>query len=347
MANGATEAWITCESGRYPLLYSSPIRWTFREGVSPVEEEFDMIPAHADAVMGSSPKQPVTLTIKARDKTLTVKNLWVEGKRDSAVRWISRIKLADRRRFLKYGDVLGRYNIRREVGINRIAATAQDVINPVVPTIWFAAYSLKGYVPNKAVTDTDRWKVSEMLDDVMNKALKTERDYSGGSVPGFTITQDVKMLDSAMALEGLQIDDSADFAIQRALTYIPETGITVDKDGVFVIYAKTSGKDTYYSTLIQPELENRGHLSVVSNERVRPQKIEVFFTIECEVRFDFVEQDDSSGGTVTDPPLDARRMDNVGPSPDWTMDMAGETVVQGTWKKIEQYLTYWTPRSLW
>ncbi len=344
----ATQAWITCEGGRFPLLYSSPIRWTFREGVTPVEEEFDMVPNHADQIMATSPNQPVTLTIQIDGVTpLVIKNLWVEGRRDSAVKFISRIKLSDRRRFLKYGNVLGRYNIRREVGINRIAATAQQVIQPVVPKIWFAPYSLKGYAPNRDVTDTDRWKVTEMIDDVMVKAMKTEKDYNKGSVPGYTIMPEVSQLNSAMSFEGLQIDDSADFAVQRALQYIPEIGITVDKEGQYVIFAKTSGKDTYYANLIQPELENRGHLTLVSNKNIRPGKIEVFFTIKCELRFDYIEPGDSGHETVVANSPDARLLDNVGPSPDWTMNMGDENVVQGTWKKIEDYLAYWTPRSPW
>lgn len=345
----ATQAWLTCESGRYPLLYSSPIRWTFKEGVTPAEEEFDMVPAHADKVMSSSPNQPVTLTIQIDEvQPLVIKNLWVEGRRDSAVKYISRIRLADRRRFLKYGNVLGRYNIRREVGIQRVQATAQEVLQPVVPKIWFAAYSLKGYVPNKEVTDLDRWKVTEMIDDVLEKAMKIEKDYNKDTVPGVVINSEVKDLDSAMSFEGLQIDDSADFAISRALQHIPEVGITVDKDGQYVLFSKTSGKDTYYATQLQPELENRGHLTVVSNRNVRPAKIEVYFTIKCELRFDYIEPGDAAhGATVVATPLDARILDNVGPSPDWTMTIGGETVVQGTWKTIEEFLANWSPASPW
>lgn len=344
----ATQAWINCDAGRFPLLYSSPIRWTFREGVSPAEEEFDMMPAHAEQVMKNS-NNPVTLTISIDSgQNITVKNLWVEGMRDSAVRWIKRIKLSDRRRFLKYGNILGRYNIRREVGISRIQSTGQAVIQPVVPKVWFAAYSLKGYAPNKEVTDTDKWKVSEMIDDVVKKAVKTEKDYNKGKMPGWTIRPEVKALDSSMSLEGLQIDDSADFGLQRALAFIPEIALTVNAEGEYVIYSRTSGKENDMVGQMMPELENRGHIAMVSNRNVRPAKIEVFFTIECEIRFDYIEPDDVSGSsTVVVTPPDARMMDNVGPSPDWTMTIAGEEVVQGTWRKIEEYIAYWTPQSPW
>lgn len=348
MADG-TQGWITCEAGRFPLLYSAPIRWTFREGVSPAEEEFDIRPSDAEKVMQNPANRPVTLTIQIPGvPALVVKNLWVEGQRDSAVRFISRIKLSDRRRFFKYGNILGRYNIRREVGIQRIQATAQDVLNPVVPKIWFAAYSLKGYAPNKEVTDLDRWKVSEMIDDVMTKAIKTEKDFSKGAALGYVIRDEVKALDSEMNFEGLQIDDSADFAVQRALQHVPEIGLTVDKDGLFIIYSKTSGKEREMVSKLSHELENRGHISTVTNQNVRPAKIEVYFTIKCELRFDYIEPAEvSAGATVVVTPPDARLLDNVGPSPDWTMTIAGENVVQGTWKTIEEFLVNWVPASPW
>jgi hypothetical protein len=341
----ATQGWINCATGRFPFLYSAPIRWTLKEGVNPSEEDFDMIPAHAKFVMQQPANQPVSITISTSRGSITIKNLWVEGVRESAVRFISRIRLSDRRRFLKYGKMLGRYNIRREVGINRIAVTGADVIDPVVPDLWFAPYSLKGYAPNKDTSDLDRWGVVDMIKDVMSKATEIEYYFSGGEVPGVTLTPELQQLQSAMSFENLQIDDGCDFGILRALNHIPEAGITVAPDGTYILFSKTSGKDTYYASQLAPELENRGHITLVSNQNVRPQFVEVFFTILAELRFDYIESEDPSSDQAI--PNDSRRLDNVAPSPDWTATWNGEPVVQGTWKTIDQYLQNWTPQNPW
>ena len=337
----STEGWIEYSGGRVPLILSTLPKWTLTEGIQPSEGSFDLVPTHAE-ILKASFRTPVTLVMTAQGVTQKIKNLWVEGVTPSPNQFISRVKLADRRRFLKYGIIISRYNIRRNIGVHRVNANFEPLLNDVVPTAWFAAYSLKNPL-SVAPNDTDRWTARDLLKDVFKKAQRPETRHTGKPPPEVQITPDIRDLERTLQIDSLTIDDRADFAISRALSSIPEAAFTIDTEGNFVVFSRVNGAEAKYVKLLGPEMANRGHISSITNEQARPKGCEVFFTIESEVRLDAVEGSTETGGTQTalPTPVDQRILQNVAPVPDFEITIAGLIKAQGSIETLDALLGAW------
>lgn len=332
----STQVWIEFQGGRVPVLLSGPVSWTFKEGVSPSEGVFDLIPVDADRLQ-KVVSTPVTLRIISEGRDEKITNLWVESLVPAENKFIKRVKLADRRRFWKYGHIVGRYNIRRNIGVHRVTNSATKELNDVLPTVWFAAYSLKN--PGAPASDANRWPAGEMLERVVGQAMEAEKRFrKGGDVPKPTINGEIKNLDKVLPIDSLTINERADYGVGRAMSYIPEAAVTVRADGAVVVFSRVNGAEAKYVQMLGPEIANRGHIEIISNENVRPQAIEFLYTIESEVRIDAVEYAD--GDTVT-AIQDQRIAVNVGAVPDFELAIGGVVYAQGTWATLEQLLTAW------
>src|SRR5919106_5730696 len=124
-----------CRLENVSLLASGPVEWPLRAGVSPTEMLFDFWAADLQTVNGMKGRA-VTLTIESNDRPIKVTNLWILETRPGPNPFIRRVRLADRRWFLRYGIIDRDYNIRRNIGFKRVGDNAQDALTEVAPDIW-------------------------------------------------------------------------------------------------------------------------------------------------------------------------------------------------------------------
>lgn len=325
-----------------PLLASSNVGWPLKAGVTPAERDFDMRPEDADALVGQG--GPVTLEIQVNGKVLEVRNLWVLEVRPGPNPFIRRVHVADRRWFLPYAIIDRAYNMRRNIGFERVAANDTLELQPVAPKVWYKPWSLEVV---DGQTENDKWTAKSMIQDAVLAAQEGERRFVG-SVGGVIFTSEVTSGSRELPVESLRLRGQADTELARALKYLPEVSLTVDHAGNFVIFSRVSGKEAILAEMVGTGMETSGHILRVSNELTRPKKIFVHFEMEVEVRFDYIE----SGGTAVTL-TNERRLENVAPVPDWQLTTADGVpgddapIVQGTWLDFDRLLAYWgTPPGI-
>ena len=331
---------VTGTLGGFPILGSSSLQWMLREGVAPAEETFDMTPGHAKLLAFAT--RPVDLVIKNPGKPpLTIEYLWVLNVLPGENLNIARVRVADRRWMLPYLHLLRRYNMRRNVGFERVGHNTEARLNPVVPQVQYWAWSLK---EPKGKPPEAKWQPPDVLENIFEAVDKFDNEAFGNS-PGFTITQDIRRTERKLAVENLVLDDSGDACVLRALALFPEAGLYVGVDGKYVIYSRPTGADRGVlppSGALGPEAVGGGHMIVVDNKIQRPRHIEIRFSMDVEVRFDFIEVSDTGTQATTTKQFedlgDFRQLDNVLPVPDFTAIIGGETYPQGAWVSLHQML---------
>ncbi len=317
--------------GKKVLLGSSIVSWTTRDGFQPNEQTFDMVPEDAQALADAG--APVSLEFKVNGIPRTIKNLWVMDVVPGPQPQIARVRVSDRRWLLKYSHFLRRYNMRRNVGYQRVGENAQPALNPVVPKVWYWKWSLKrpeGDPPGA------KWQPSECLDDILQAQVDFEQKFSKGA-PGFVIAKAVKQVDRKLSVENLVVDDSGDQCLTRVVALFPESGLYVDDDGQYVVYSRNDGMDEAAIKALGPEVIGGGHIMLVKNKNTRPKYIDVRFSLETELRLDYIENED--GGTLAEDNIDKRQLFNVIPVPDYKVTIAGETVSQHTPIDIDRLIT--------
>lgn len=337
----------------YPLLNSSAVSWSLRAGTQPVIQSVDMIPEDAQQLFqGGARKSPVTLRINPPNgATVIVTNLWILNLAPGYSPAITSVTLADRRWFWSYAHTLRRFNMRRRVG-NKLAI-AQDQapvqLNQSVPNFAYWPWSLN----SGAI-----WQAADCLRDVMTNqvdgVLQKERQYWGITAQ---MTTDSRLTSggSGSPIEDLQLDDSGDAAVQRLIKYLPEAEVTVDYDGTVIFFSRTGGDEAAIYSAILPEVAGGGHAALVSNAALRPSKINVRFTPEVEVRFDALENANSSVTGSANHDVDTtvgptgggikvsyqRTLDNVLPSVDYQLNVNGNTVPMGTYLLMDDAFVAW------
>lgn len=306
-----------------PLLASAPVRWTFTEGTAHHEETFDMMPADAERLGANN--GPVVLKISTDDKKLEIKHLWVVNIAPGDNPYIAKVRVADRRIWLPYFNFLGRFNMRRNIGFNRVGNNTTQQLNPVVPDIWYWAWSLKS-PPN------GKWKASESFVEFMRQ-LEEFESKEGRSSPGYILPGSLKQLDSEINVDNLAVDDSGDMAMLRMLALYPNASVWVNKDGKYVFFDRNDGQEeVIVRKKMGPLIIGSGQFKKVSNALMRPQAIDVFFTVECEVRHDYLR----NMSTATE---DVRALQNVAPVPDYQLEAGGKSYAQNSWLNIPTMLT--------
>lgn len=316
--------------GQVPLLGSRLVQWTLKDGVRPHQEYFDVSPEGAKSLTSQAGK-PLELRMTVNGITRVIKQLWLMNIVPGDNPQIMRACVADRRWMLPYFSYLRRYNMRRNIGFQRVGDTNTPVLQPVVPTVWYWRWSLKD--PD-AAPPQGKWQPSDILEDIFKAVQKSEKEYSS-SAPGFTVSKDIKSTDKKLSIENFVIDDSGDAALLQCLSRLPEAGLYVNDNGEYVVYSKINGAEAQAVKSLGPEIVGGGHIMEVDNMFQRPKEIEVRFTIEAEVRHDLVQV----SGELTTP--DVRLLQNVIPVPDFSVQSGGQTVVQHTYLELVKLLTAW------
>lgn len=347
------------ETRQVRLLADQTIRWKLQSGVYPYRDTYRVTPAGEESLRGMAANGPVSLVISCNGTVMKAENLWIVEFPTSDHPHIGAVMLADRRFWWSYSHIRRLFNIRRRVGTKRIQTEAVAALDPVVDRVWYIPASLKPPTPRGRT-----WKADEILTDILTEddgVLVREMDRKGGKQARLELGAIKKRTN--LPIVDLRLDERGDAAIQRVLTYIPGAEITVDLDGEVRIYDRLKDinkPDAGLSTMekLGPEIVGGGHHEYITNEWTRPERINVYFTCEAEVRFDFKENtgadtsENPDRTTVVGEPNndkmgDKRLCDNVLPVPDFSLkDVTDRGVTQdevcmGTWVNVDAALNAW------
>lgn len=325
--------------GGFPLM-GNP-QWVMTEGIRPYEAIFDMPAQFAKQLIETAGLRPLDLVIQGTGSPQTFKNLFALSIVPRENPHILGVRVADRRWLLDRSIILRRYNMRRNIGHKRVGNNAEPTLRPVVPDVWYWEWSLKdpGGVPPGA-----KWQPSDVLKDIMDRVVEQEKEATGVSVPGYTISDTIKKTDRKLPVESLQFDGKTNMAVQGAVGLFPEAGLYVDENGRYVIYSKIDGSEGLMVKTLGPEIVGGGHAEVVNMDNEMPRACEVFFTVESELRFDFIEPEE--GQTVTRK-LFSRGMTNKIAIPDYNLTVNGNELSQHSWADLDPVLTAWgTPPGI-
>lgn len=310
------------------LAGSAPVRWTFTDGVQPSMAVFELSRPDVETLLRGG-MAPVTLEISggAGMSTEKVDFLYVISAAPADDPNLGRVLVADRRWWWKYRHVLRRYNMRRRVGFRRVGDPSTPELQPVAEDVWYAPWSTKdgdGATP---------WTAREVVEDILDAVLDKEQE-SCGYRASLDVDEQVLNLHD-LPIENLEIDDTGDQAVARALRYMPEMTVAVDPTGTVRVYSRVSGSETSVVTSTLPEIVGGGHIERIDLPRLRPRAVKVLFSREIEVRFNFEELESRSSSQARD--KDDRFLDNVLPVPDFELS----DWCQGTWIPIADAMTAW------
>lgn len=332
--------------GGVPLLASSPIKWRMTEGVRPATGVFDVSPGGATALIAQG-QNPLDLVIThSFGRQETFKGLYVINSVPGDNPFINRVQVVDQRFWWTYPHIGPmRFNIRRTIGYLRRSQWNSLRLDPITEKVWFAKYSL--YPPN--ADQGKPWKAKQIITEVWGGSQSKSKDglrdklaKSGIEIGKLNIDPHFKQPLQNMKVEDLTVDDDGHVAIGRVLSLIPGATVTVDADGEARVYSKADGFDEDQVSRLGPEIEGGGHVMKVMNSLIRPREVHVLFTIESEVRFDFLETQGNQNTVVEGGNINKREADNVLPNPDAFVDIKGERITQGVWKTLNEFLSVWT-----
>ncbi len=309
-----------------PLVGSVINKWRFKEGVRPVIETLTIAESNVHKIIPLDGKiLGSTLFIDdGETKPLTVKKLTIIGLLPGEDPHTRKIVVADRRWLWRYKWVLRRFNIRRRGAFQRRGKWNEQLQPTPTQEVTYARWSLDPLTnapwrPRRAMLSvlTDKDAIDVPLEDVFfDESLGIE----------------FQVLD----LENVELDDRGHLALQRAFQTMPGVTNYIDEDGSVIIYQRNSGFEERVLKESGHEIQQGGHVEFVTNEEVRPEFVDVYFTVEAEVRFNFIEK---FFRTFAKPRIDQRDLQNVLPCPDFQLNLAdGRKVTQGTWLDFTDFL---------
>lgn len=309
-----------------PLIGSVINRWRFKEGILPVMETLTVSRDQGKGLIPYDGK-PLASTLIVDDgetKPLIVKKLTIVGFLPGEDPWTQKVVVADRRWLWRYPHVLRRFNIRRRGAFQRRGKWNEKLQPTPTQEVTYAVWSLDPKTKKP-------WEPKRALDSVM-------MDKDALNIPPSDIVYD-KSLGiefQNLDLENVELDDKGHLAVQRITKAIPGVALFVNENGEVVFFQKNSGFEKAMIDKAGPEIQQGGHIEYITNEEVRPEFVDVYFTVESEVRFDYIE---STSRTVATSPFDKRELNNVLPAPDFKLSMPdGRVITQGTWVEFVDFL---------
>lgn len=333
-----------------PLLGHESVGWRFTRGTTPYQRIFEVTEdgyrAIMSAVGANAPGQSSTGGLKIESssgstfasdpdpvgvelrievdghETLSVKNLLVISDTPASAPYLRAVVVTDIRFLWSRRVVEGSYNIRRRTGDRRWVNENQrdKIINfaraAPADDVDFAIYSLKG--------EETKWVAADVIDDILNQVTKGKFEFSKALVK------------NELPVEGLELNDRGDSAIDRVLQLVPGLSLYIDNNGVAVVTSDYDGSDEAEIKNAKPPIVGSQMWSLVDLSVSRPSAIELFFEIEEEFRFNFLETE--TGQTMAGGEEDSPYLENVLPLPDPETTLNGNKLAQGTWAKIDDTL---------
>lgn len=298
-----------------PLTAEQEFSWPLTEGTRPQQRTFETDVAGAAAIMKQAGK-PVDFVIEAPGwPKLRIEKLHILSSQPGSRPETASILVSDRRWLLAHRTIARDFNMRRNTGETRYVGDNRIENSTVVADVAYAPWSLNKGAP---------WQALDVLKSILDELAPGE----------YTIDRFSRKIE----IEDLSFAHPGDCALDVALFYCGGLGITVDPDGRYRVFDKRNRSEVQLLAGSGPAIQGGGYSGAVSRKHTRPEAFEIHFERRCELRFDYDEDNAPTTSNRNEPP---RRMENVAPSPDTTLQMDGRTIAPGTLRTIDDFLTAW------
>jgi hypothetical protein len=323
-ASGGSPAGTTAKLGGVPLLGVGPVGWTITPGVEPSQRIFIVSPQEKSVLLARAGR-PVDLELQAAvGGKVTITGLYILGEAIAPDPNHAAILVSDRR--WKWGrtHVSRRYNMRRATGQFMLISDAKEPFQ-WAPDVQYAAFSTKD-------DNGTPWGLVDMLNDVMTLTDPTARVQFKTNLGSRT----------GLVVEDVMVDQPGDEAVAYVLSKSPGVGIYLDANDNVIFYDTADGGESQVFKTLGAPIAGGGQAALVDVPLLRPVAIDVFFEREIEVRFDYIENSDSSVDLPSSPQLLAPNLENVLPVPDPTFFLANAVASEaevgaGTWITFDDF----------
>lgn len=300
------------------------VRWRSTFGTRPDSQVFEVHRSIAEPWWASYAGGPVTLHLQEGSRVRQVRNLRVLRPLPSSHPDLMAFEIVDIRWALARAWVVGRYNIRRRSGDRRIVF--KDILGNanVVDDIAFDPASLHPPFGQGSKPYTSELIIYDVLDQ-----LKAQMPA------GWELNYDVEVIERAVDPENIEIDDAGDVGLQVAVNTSPGSGVKVNDDGTLVVASQTDRSEDVQRRNAGPAVRGPSVAVMADHRLVMPAYIDMLFTRECELRFDFftsASHETTSGNTI-----EPRELENVAPVPDQDID----GYPPGTWLTFDSLFEIW------
>ena len=331
MAKNKTTATL---NGR-PLILSAPQRWTMTTGVTPFIGTFDIAAGDAEGLISDKISEDVLELHGQTWEQLSI--LWIDPGSNPHER---RVRVADRRYWWPREHLKKSFNIPRRVALERRNKWGDKLQVDPSPIHDYKHFSLRNGKP---------WSPEDALRYVLNRVER--RGVLTPVAPGSIKIQDDALLFD-IPIENVRIDANGRDAVSQILAKLQGAAITIDPDGSIRVFSWLSeaeegvlgdGSLQVFGALGAP-VWDQGNAEHVDLAKIRPAVIDVLFTPEIEMRFDFVSDELPKAEESKDaepPGMPARILDNVGPTVDFELTVGKEKVAPGTFKTIKEQVDAW------
>jgi hypothetical protein len=291
------------------LAASSGITWQFVTGTQPYQT---VMAVHESAwkTLESQVGQPLDLIIRRGDGgNTTIKNLYILYQVPSPGPKLVAFVVADKRWKWPYKLITRDYNLPRKTG----ERTALNTV-PVEGQITVDQFE---YRQTSLRDQQSRWKARDMIEDILEQ-LHDDGQAGGGQSAGFRIESwpiaDIAEDQREFTVQNIQLRDSGDAALDRALAMVPGLNIWVDAEGETVVFdASDLSQAEAWREELPPATWDGEKPVMVDRKAIRPSKIVVHYQREVEI---LIEWDDDWNNTSSVPGRNRPFAENVLPTVD-------------------------------
>lgn len=299
------------------ITNAAEVAWEVGIGEQPYTTTVVVAKQEAARLRGTMGR-PGTLVVAGESGGFTATGVYVVDEQPTADPSMVAFTVADKRWLWTRKHVLRRYNVRRRTGNRRLLTEGFPVEIPGdVADVAYESATL--------VDGTRLWTAHEAVVDVVTAVDGEKPDTSG-----LPIRQ--------VPLEGVELDDPGDSAIGRVLDYVPGAAVYVSIDGRtrFLDETERQGAESLLRRFGAP-VAGPGLAAPVNYAGIRPEWVDVLFTIEQELKFTSVEEGDAYSRRQDK----SKYLENVLPIPDLQLSVGGRTVTRGTYITFDEAFTAW------
>jgi hypothetical protein len=315
--------------GGVPLADTGAVSWSHVTGTAAPVRAFYVHASRWDQVKDLLGK-PQTLVISSNSApTLTWERLYPLREIPTARPMHRSFLVTDVRWLWQRAIFVRSMNIPRKTGSRLLVAGS--IVELKIP------YDIFGYARASLKDEDKKYTARTALEDALDEiSSKCGHSYE---IRGLSISDTPQI-----TVEGADLGESAEAALARILRMIPQSAITIDREGNAVVFDATDREIVEKTIGEYKPTEAGGYDRIVDLAPIRPKRIHVYMHKQVEIRFDSEEEsDDPSVVTITEEQLASPdpTMRNVLPLPDASTRIDGDDVPQGTWVDFRRILPVW------
>lgn len=323
--------------GGYSIVNTESIGWKFTRGTAPFQRTFEFHPDDAKALLestkptgtttyaGTSKPKEVSLVIEvAGHPKLQVDKLTVLFEVPPSQPYLKALLVTDRRFYWSQNWLTRTYNLRRKSGDKRIVGTVIGQNSLALNALRTAPQDDVIFAPFSLEGGQAPWTAQTALDDVLKEMTGGEYSLAEVALDG-----------SPKLIDGIELDGTSDTCLQQLLSMCGNLDVYMNPNGIAVVVSSYDGKEVLEIGKSTSQVFGTPSLEIVQMGRRRPSAIDVYFTREDEVRFDYHEPLTTGTADITNPD---RVLENVLQLPDPELLIGSKRYGQGSWVQINQAL---------